>query len=257
MCPAVSVNQQSFVATNVRFVFDAEGNRLLRWDPPTNAVRFDIYRNSVYEFTAVNGIPEYLVENFVEGSRLDVASIFPEGTNGEPGIFIGPRSEAAGVEPITQCSIDLDIAQLRIVELEGLLSSTGSDLQLALDQANELIAVLQADLATAQTERDEALAAVAPLEAANAELIEQNNGLVLAVAQCGADLGVSNDTIVEQQTLIGVLDDELAACEAQLPPTATETTEGETTEGEATEGETTEGDTETGDAGGTPPPPPE
>jgi len=86
-CPAVSASSGNLAASNVTLTAVDDILRMT-WTPPDGSVRWNVYRNDLYEFTISNGTPAYDIENHVDGSEYYVTAIFADGT-------IGPRSPLA------------------------------------------------------------------------------------------------------------------------------------------------------------------
>ena len=253
-CPVVGGSTGHDIAQNVTITIEGLPNPILSWIPPENSVRWNVYRNDLYEFTVVNGIPQYEIQNFVEGDTFYVTSIFADET-------IGPASALATLPPVDCAVVQAELSQLQLdhqafIEFSAALLEdfdaltiehadlhTANDATLLELQGTQVaLTQCEADLVTATdlltTTQADALAAIAAAETAqaNAEAAQATAeaGEAQALTDLAAALGdlalvqqelldtmllldTANQTIADQSLTIFNLQADLAACQAQLP----------------------------------------
>lgn len=208
-CPAVSVSTANRLPMNV--TLDTSGNPVtLTWVPPEGSVRWNVYRNDVYEFTTTNGLPAYEVENHIPGNTYYITAVFEDGS-------ISPRSldasESLGSQPIVgPPAVDCSLIQAENDILNGQLES----LQAEFDELVVLSDQLITDFEALSGEGDELVLAVAAAQG------ERDVAL--------ADLAVANQSISDTQAAIEVcrvninaattdveLQEALTVCTASFP----------------------------------------
>jgi len=211
-CSVFSGSTANAIPTNVSL----DDNDLLTWVPPVNSVKWNVYRNDVYEYTITNGSPSYAVENHVVGNEYYVTAIYPDGSISSPSNLANSVTAPLDCAVIEAANLGLTTANLTLL---ATLTQTEADLEQAqIDLAAAIAGNSTAqDVLDAQAAQAAAEAALATAEADLAAALLANTGTAQDILDAQAlQAAAEADLATAEGTIIGLEADVATAEAAQI-----------------------------------------